>query len=200
LRARPAFNQLGFKWLFKIQVYILVVIPLLVFSGFLFRYTHPLVAWGWIVLVGSLFAYSRLQQKLQKTYQAETVQIQENARINVGAAHIGSAIHVAGCPSLKRDQPIVIALHDDRLSIFDYHGPVPMFTIPLDKIVEIHTVMYDGERIPHIEVVDNSAQAIQLIYENHGQRWTCLFRRMRKIRPIDWYHLIQTTRAGLTGR
>lgn len=198
-RAQPAFNQPGFKWLFKIQVYLLVAIPLLVFLGFLFRYTHPLVAWGWIALVVSLFAYSRIQQKRQKTYQAETSKIQEDARRSVGAAYIGSAIHVAGCPPLERDQPVVIALDDDQLSIFGYDRPVPLVTIPIDKIVDIHTVMYDKERIPHIEVIDNSAQALQLIYENQEQEWTCLFRRMRKIRPVDWYHRIQTARARLSG-
>ena len=108
---------------------------------------------------------------------------------------IGSAIHVAGHPELDREQNVVLALTSPTLTIFSYDSDKPITVIPIQQIQSIQTVTYDDERIPHIEVVDSTAQAIQLILKFNDQEIPCLFRRMKKVRPIDWYHAIQKERA-----
>jgi hypothetical protein len=82
-----------------------------------------------------------------------------------------------------------------NLAIYSYESDQPIDIIPLKHIANIHTVVYDDERIPHIDVVDSTAQALQLVLKYGEQEITCLFRRMKKVRPIDWYHVIQKSRA-----
>ena len=107
---------------------------------------------------------------------------------------MGSAIHVAGHPLLARDQPVVLALSGDTLSIYSYNSPIPIDTLPVRHMTSIHTVVYDDERVPHIEVVDSAAQALQLSFSRDNSTWTFLLRRMQKVRPVDWYHAIQQAR------
>ena len=80
------------------------------------------------------------------------------------------------------------------MSIHSYQSQVALDEIPVSAIMAAHTVVYDEDRIPHIEVIDNTAQALQIEYRAQGQVWTCLFRRMKKARPIDWHHAIQRAR------
>jgi hypothetical protein len=56
--------------------------------------------------------------------------------------------------------------------------------------------VYDDERIPHIEAVDSTAQALQITFLREGKQFSALLRRMKKVRPIDWYHLLQKNRLG----
>jgi|GEM_PF-3983447 hypothetical protein len=49
----------------------------------------------------------------------------------------------------------------------------------------------------HSDAIDSVAQALQLTFLWHEQSCTCLFRRMRKMKSIDWYHAIQQTRLQL---
>lgn len=104
---------------------------------------------------------------------------------------IGSAIHVAGHPLLQREQPVVLALASDGLKIYSYDDPNPINTASLNQLVAFHTVVYDDERTPHIDAVDSAAQALQVTFKYQDREFTCLFRRMRKVRPIDWYHEFQ---------
>jgi hypothetical protein len=108
---------------------------------------------------------------------------------------IGSAIHVAGHPLLGREQPVVLALTSDGLKIFRYDDPVPVDILSLDQLTAIHAVVYDEDRIPHIDTVDSTAQALQITFKSRDKEFTCLFRRMLKVRPIDWYHEIQKARS-----
>ncbi len=52
------------------------------------------------------------------------------------------------------------------------------------------------ERIPHTDVINSTAQALQFTYKVNDREYTCLFRRMRKVHPIDWYHELQKARFG----
>ena len=145
-----------------------------------------------------LLGFSR--QKQGEALRASAEEIQQRARERTGASTIGSAVHVAGHPLLSRDQPVVIALRDDQLSFFDYQGPNPIDTLPLRNLQTIHTVVYDEERVPHVEVIDSAAQALQLTFVWREQTCTCLFRQMRKVRPIDWYHAIQQAHLCTSSR
>jgi hypothetical protein len=120
--------------------------------------------------------------------------IQQRARERSGASVIGSAIHVAGHPLLERGQPMVLALTSEGLKIYKYDDPDPVDILALDRLAAIHTVVYDEDRIPHIETVDSTAQALQLTFKSQDKEFTCLFRRMLKVRSIDWYHEIQKAR------
>ena len=76
---------------------------------------------------------------------------------------------------------------------------MPLNTISLKDIQTVQTVSYDDERVPIMNVIDSAAQAIQLTFLWREQTCTCLFRRMKGMRPIDWYQAIQQARlqAGL---
>ena len=122
---------------------------------------------------------------------------QEWARITTGSSTIGSAVHVAGHPLLERNQPIVLAPIDNHLSIFRYGSDQPVGIILLKDISSIHTVVYDDERVPYIEVFDSAAQALQISITKQGLPVTFLVRSMHKVRPIDWYHAIENARFTL---
>jgi len=166
-----------------------VLIPAAIFSIF----SKPLM-WIWFAISGFSFAAWFYQRQRKQKFSRDIEEIQQSARDQTGATQIGSAIHVAGHPLLQRDQPIVLALVNDQLNIYSYENQIPLDTIPLKNIQEIHTVSYDDERVPHIEAIDSVAQALQLKFLFREQPCTCLFRRMRKIKPIDWYHAIQQIR------
>jgi hypothetical protein len=61
---------------------------------------------------------------------------------------------------------------------------------------EDYNSYYDDERVPHIDVIDSAAQALQVTVAANGKEYTCLFRRLRKVRAIDWYHAIQKAKAA----
>ena len=107
---------------------------------------------------------------------------------------MGSAIHVAGHPSLERDQPIVLAITDDSLDFYSFDSSTALVKLGIDDIDAVKTVVYDDERVPHTEVVDSAAQALQIEFNWKGQVCTVLLRAMKQIRPIDWYHAIQQAR------
>ena len=46
-----------------------------------------------------------------------------------------------------------------------------------------------------VDVVDSTAQAQQLILKYNEQEVARLFLRIKKVRPIDWYHAIQRARV-----
>jgi len=80
------------------------------------------------------------------------------------------------------------------LSIYDYASSVPVDEIELKYLQQIETIAYDDDRMPHSGAIDNKAQALQLTFPWRGNSCTCLFRRMYKVRPIEWYQAIQTAR------
>jgi len=138
------------------------------------------------------FVFFRWNKARKSVYPVE--KIQELAYKKTGAAHLGSAIHVAGHPSLQRDQPVVLALVGDQLNIYSYEISEPLDSILLKDIQGVFTVSYDDDHVPHIDAIDSVAQALQLTFLWREQPCICLFRRMRKLKSIDWYHAIQKTR------
>lgn len=176
--------------------YIMVVSLLLglAFPVLIFVFISPTLMFVWLAVVFLFFVYWFLRRKQKQKGIQDITKVQEFARETIDASHIGSAIHVAGHPLLQRKQPIVLALVDDQLNILGYETSTPLDTICLKDFQSIHTVVYDDERVPHIDVIDSAAQALQITFSWHEQSCTCLFRRMRKVRPIDWYHVIQQKR------
>lgn len=149
-----------------------------------------------IWLVGSILLFVFLFYRgirAQKSVQ-DFRMIQELAHKKTDASHMGSAIHVAGHPMLQRDQQIVLALVGDQLNIYSYENSTPLDSIPLKNIQGVYTVAYDDDRVPRIDAIDSVAQALQLTFLYREQPCTCLFRRMQKMKSIDWYHAIQQVR------
>ena len=161
------------------------------FTFFLFLQFAPILAWAWLLVFLAMIGFLIYPSKRRKSSIADSTLIQNKARELSGAFLIGSAIHVAGHPSLERDQNVVLALTTDSLKIFNYVDPTPIVTIPLDQLVGVHTVVYDDDRTPHIDTIDSAAQALQITMSYQGREFPCLFRKMRKLRPIDWYHELQ---------
>ena len=154
----------------------------------LFYYFSHILAWAWLVLMVGLYAKIIYQLGQKKQAIRRIPEIQARARLQEGASVIGSAIHVAGHPTLAREQPVVLALASEGLKLFSYTDAHPLDVISLHQLTAVQTVVYDDERVPHIDVVDNAAQALQLTVKSRQGEYICLFRRMRKVRPIDWYH------------
>jgi hypothetical protein len=82
------------------------------------------------------------------------------------------------------------------LKIYPYNDDHPIDILSPEHMKNIYTVTYDDERIPHTDVINSAAQALQFSYEDGNREYTCLFRRMRNVRPIDWYHELQKARFG----
>ena len=180
--------------------YVMVVVQLVVLAipAVIFAYLSPILLYAWLAVAGLIYVnwFFHLRKKRQAVQDIENTQ--KKAYALIGTKHLGSAIHVAGHPLLQRDQPVVLALVDNQLNICGYEDPAPIDTIYLKDIQSIHTVVYDDERVPHIDVIDSAAQALQITFSWHEQLCTCLFRRMRKVRSIDWYHAIQQKRLQLS--
>jgi hypothetical protein len=171
---------------------------LILILGIIVTYKSPIILLMFIVIFGFPLAIRvYLLVKLKNIFQ-NTDEVQSLAREKIGASQIGSAIHVAGHPLLQREQPIVLALVGDQLNIYSYETSTPLDTISLKAIRSTQTVVYDDERVPHVDVIDSAAQALQITFLWREQSCTCLFRRMRKVRPIDWYHAIQQKRLQLS--
>lgn len=170
-----------------IRVIVLVVVAALL-------YKSPAMMMAWLLIFGLPLGLRFIMLRKAKNNLQSTDDIQRLASEKISASHIGSAIHVAGHPLLQREQSIVLALVDDNLNIYTYENSTPIDTISLKNIQGVYTVAYDDDRVPHIDAIDSVAQALQITFLWNEQPCTCLFRRMRKTKPIDWYHAIQQVR------
>ena len=186
------------KKLASLIMFYRIIIDVIMLGGAfaILYYLHPLLALSCLILMAVALGIGlHRRKKLQKTVR-QTFTIQEQAQKQTGAIAIGSTVHVAGHPKLERELPVVLALVESKeLDFYNYNGS-KLDTLSLDDIISLHTVVYDDERIPHIETVDSTAQAIQITFLREGKEFTALFRRMKKVRPIDWYHLLQKNRLG----
>jgi hypothetical protein len=170
-----------------LSIFVLLIIAVSISS-------QPILMWMWIAFAVLIVGRSFYLQFRNKKSIRGTEEIQNIARERLGATHVGSALHVAGHPLLTRDQPVVLALVGEGLSLHSYDSPVPLDVIPIRDIQSVQAVSYDDDRVPHTDVIDSAAQAIQLTFQWRGQTCTCLFRRMKKMRPIDWYQALQQAR------
>jgi len=164
---------------------------------FSFYIVAPILAWIWLVVLAIMFSSGYFRGKRRKIEIQGILQTQKQAHDLTGASIIGSTTHMAGHPQLEREQNIVMALIVPNLVIYSYQSDQPLVIIPLQDIVRVQTVAYDDDRVPHTDVIDSSAQAIQLTIKYGKQDFSCLFRQMKKIRPIDWYHAIQKARMQI---
>jgi hypothetical protein len=177
---------------FKIQYYVVFVgLSIAVFS-----FLKPVVGLFWLGILAVSMGLGFYRRKQKKLEIQEITQIQQYAREFSGASLIGSAVHVAGHPSLEREQNVVLALTGSNLKIYSYETDQPLVTIPIQEISAIQTVVYDDERVPHIDVVDSAAQAIQVTLKYGERDVASLFHKMKRVRPIDWYHAIQKSRVA----
>jgi hypothetical protein len=190
--SRPSMGV--FMSLFKVYRLLFAFASLGLSFGVLYLIS-PILAWFWLAILLLAFGSGVYRQRQRKLELQEIVEIQQRATKLTGASLIGSAVHVAGHPQLEREQNVVLALTFPNLSVYSCETGQPLVMIPLQQIVTIQTVVYDDERIPHVEVVDSTAQAIQLMLKYGDQEIACLFRRMKNVRPIDWYHAIQKSRS-----
>jgi hypothetical protein len=196
--ATPAFPPESIRS-FILVIRILINITIwLILAGFL------LIIWlsiskllGLILTVTLLAAIAQglILYHRRKNMTDETADIQEQAREMTGAELMGSAVHVAGDPNLEPNQPVVLALIKNNLVIYPYASAVILDQINIHHIEKIQTVVYDEDRIPHVDVIDPTAQALQLEIITQGKSWRCLFSRMRQVRAIDWYHAIQKVKV-----
>lgn len=145
------------------------------------------------VIIFSVFM-AMLYFRLRKSKRPDVASVQARAKELTGADMIGSAIHTAGHPLLQVNQPVVLALKGDELSLYDYKSSTPIDSIRVKDLQSIETVVYDEDRVPHIGVADNTAQALQITFNFRGNPCTCVFRRMYKVRAIEWYQAIQKAR------
>jgi hypothetical protein len=143
------------------------------------------------VIIAFAWISGLLRRRKVRVERQDITELQQRARERTGASIMGSAIHVAGYPLLQREQPVVLALARDQLQLYAYDNPVPLDSFFLKDIQALHTVVYDEDRIPHNDVIDSTAQALQITCLWHGKPCTCLFRRMRGVRSIDWFHALQ---------
>jgi hypothetical protein len=178
-----------------LKLYVILIIVLWLFvPGIILTAIYVPLGLCWILFFILMLSLSYYQIRRRRSLTTRVNQIQEEARLHTQASCIGSAVHVAGHPLLSRNQPVVLALKGDLLSIFSYDSPSPIDNLPVRQFQAICTVVYDDERVPHLEAIDSTAQALQITFSRAGENWTCLFRSMRKVRPIDWYHAIQQAR------
>jgi hypothetical protein len=193
---RPSYSRM-FGWYAK---YMMVVIQLLVIAipTVILAFISSTLMFIWLAIAGLSFVpwFLRWQQK-QKSIQ-DIAETQKLAGERTGASHIGSTIHVAGHPLLQREQPVVLVLVDEQLNIYGYDNPTPLDSISLENIQSLHRIVHDDDRVPHIDAIDSTAQALKITFLWREQSCPCLFRRMRKVRPIDRYHAIQQKRLQLS--
>jgi hypothetical protein len=157
----------------------------------IWHFTGPVFAIAFIAIIILPVIYGFYIRRHRQTELKRKERIQERACALIGTDTVGSAIHVAGHPLFERDQPVVLALKNDELSIYTYQNRVPIDVVDIKTIKAIYTVVYDDDRIPYIDVIDNTAQALQLMVSFQGKDFNCLFRRFRRLKAIDWYHELQ---------
>jgi hypothetical protein len=163
--------------------------------GFLIWYLiYKPLAVVWIASMLFMYGLMFYQYRKISSQRLRVIETQAHAQTLTQATLIGSVTHVAGHPKLERDEKVVLATVGAELRIYRFDSETPVDVIPLTEVVNVHTVVYDDERVPHIEVVDSAAQALQVTFRRNGETYICLFNRMRRHRPIDWYHSIQKAR------
>jgi hypothetical protein len=190
----PRINLFGrVVLIFTLFVQIILIAGVILSLWFM---VSPYLAIAIVLYILALFAFGFYRRRQNKMKAEHIAAVQKQALEMTGAELLGSAVHVAGHARLERNQPVVIALTQRELNIYPYDKAEPLDVLLLKEIETIQTVVYDEDRIPHVDVIDPTAQALQITFHREGQTWKCLFNRMRIHRPIDWYQAIQKAKAG----
>ena len=172
----------------------MLIARILIFALIVYLAIQFPVFWLLVLFEGIVLSIRIFVPRIKETQQAKAVRIQQLAKDKTGANYLGSAIHTAGHPLLQVNQPVVLALKDSELSIYAYDSPTPIDTLSLDEINAVNPVVFDDDYIPHVGAIDNTAQALQISFQRKNVECICSFRRMYKVRPIEWYHAIQKAR------
>lgn len=171
-----------------------LIVSLFFFALFIFLAIKFPLLWIVVLLEAVILLVRIFAPRLKETRQAKAVRIQSLAKDKTGAGYLGSAIHTAGHPLLQVNQPVVLALKDSELSIYRYESATPIDILSIDELLDVNPVVFSDDYIPHIGVIDNTAQALQISFQRQGNTYTSSFRRMYKVRPIEWYQAIQNAR------
>jgi hypothetical protein len=171
-----------------------LVVRLFIFALIIFLAIKFPLLWIIVLLEAVILSVRIFAPRLKETRQAKAVRIQSLAKDKTGADYLGSAIHTAGHPLLHVNQPVVLALKDSELSIYSYENATPIDILSIDELLAVNPVVFDDDYIPHVGVIDNTAQALQISFQRQGNTYICSFRRMYKVRPIEWYQAIQKAR------
>ena len=193
-RGRIPFAQqtiLGLVTCFRISYYAMLWV-----IAVFFALKYPVVWIGVVVMAGiMLLTFVRVFLLWRKSRGRPTsAYLQQLAKEKTGADLIGSALHTVGHPLLQVNQPVVLGLKGDELSIYGYSSSNPIHTISVRLVQNIQTIVFDEEHVPHTDVIDSTAQALQLTFVWRGNPCMCSFRRMYKVRPIEWYQALQAAR------
>lgn len=156
------------------------------------------VAWFLVVFQTSILVVGLLGARQRQSLRLKSAAVQRAAKESIGASLLGSGIHTAGHPLLERDQRVVLALRGSELSIYGYADPRPIHSLPVGELQSVDLIVYDDDHVPHAGAIDNSAQALQLAFPWKDETCICQFRWMYKVRPVDWYHGIQSARLMRT--
>ncbi len=197
-RATPPDTQQGrlVEWLVKLMMaYASCTVWLLIAGLVLAAIKYPVI---WIFLAPGILVVGvqLILPRFIETRQAKATRIQRRATDLLGAELIGSAIHTAGIPALLVDQPVVLALRNQELSIYSYDSPTALDTLSVPDLQAVDLVTVDDENRPHTGTVNRFAQVLQITFQRQGVAYTCSFRRMYKVRPIEWYQALQKARLG----
>lgn len=184
------------RWLVRlVTAYAALTVWMFIAALVLAAIKYPLI---WIFLAPGILvvAVQLVLSRFIETRQAKATRIQRRAMDLLGAELVGSAIHTAGHPSLLVDQPVVLALRDGELSIYNYDSSSPLDTLSVRDLQAVDLVTFDDDNGPHVGVINSSAQVLQLTFQRLGVPCTSAFRRMYRVRPIEWYQALQKARLG----
>jgi len=173
-----------FAIFFRFYIFVIIVY---------FAIKYPIL-WIFVLPEAVILSIRMFFPRFMEMSRAKAVRIQTLAKEKTKADYIGSAVHTAGHPLLYANQKVVLALMNTELSLFSYESAVPVHTIPVNELLAVDLVTFDEDRIPHIGIIDNTAQALQLTFTWQGKTWICSLRRMYKVRPVEWYQAIQKAR------
>lgn len=95
---------------------------------------------------------------------------------------------------MQVNQSVVLALKGSELSIYSYDSPIPLDTLSIHELHAVSPIVFDDDHVPYVGILDNTAQALQISFHRYNVECLSSFRRMYKVRPIEWYHAIQKAR------
>ena len=181
-------------WISRVLMIYSIFVLLFIFAIIVLLAIEFPLLWFLVALEAILITARIFLPRFRETRQAQAIRIQRLAKDKTAADYLGSAIHTAGHPLLQVNQPVVLALKHAELSIYGYDSSTPIDTLSVNDLQAVNLVVFDDHYSPLVDVIDNTAQALQISFQRQRLDCICSFRRMYKVRPIEWYHAIQKAR------
>jgi hypothetical protein len=194
--SRPSANAAkgGFQLVSRMFTFYGFISRFLIFILIVYLAIKFPVFWFLVLFEAVILSMRIFVPRIKETQQAKVTRIQLLAKEKTGADYLGSAIHTAGHPLLQVNQPVVLALKGSEFSIYSYESSRPIDTFSVHELVTVNPVVFDDDYLPHVGMIDNTAQALQISFQRQDNTYTCSFRRMYKVRAIEWYQAIQKAR------